>query len=660
MAKKSLRGRIFLPTVATITVCFILVFGIIVSHSYTNTEAMAKEILYETALRSSVIVARVFDRALTTAEGMADYMAEVLRNIKIQNREQVASVISGYFRDESFSGAWVDTEPNLFDGRDAEYAHAEGYDKNGGRFAPFWTRDEGGFQYSIMTSDGNNKEEEGSEYYWMAKESGRPAITNPYSDSDAEDALMVSLTAPFYNPGGKFAGVAGVDIRLSNLSAIVNNIRLVDRGRFAVIAENGTWAIHPDAGHLLKDIGAAPDMLRVKEALREGREVFARRQSEMIGEDAFLMFVPVTFGASPQKWGLVVEVPAAVALKSVYELLLISLVSAGCILLLLIIVLSFVMSRILKPMQNVFDHLYSVCSQIHETSSDVGAKSLSVSAGTEEQAKALVWIGDSLQEFREFSKDMGEQTLETNELMTRYIRESDAALRTLADLAESMQQIESDNSKVGAIIRSIDEIAFQTNLLALNAAIEAARAGEAGTSFAVVADEVRGLAARSADAASDTQELLQGTMAKISDAALQLRRMNGEFSGIIESATDIGKKTSLLADTSNKQAARVEGLVSSANTIGDGMHQVSEQAKESSSSVGKLSVFAGELRKRSQEMAALILGREKGSATTRIPPSGRSARRHGRAASSIRGACAYPSARAPGRRPEAGARGSAD
>ncbi|ACE85779.1 PAS domain S-box protein [Cellvibrio japonicus] len=89
----------------------------------------------------------------------------------------------------------------------------------------------------------------------------------------------------------------------------------------------------------------------------------------------------------------------------------------------------------------------------------------------------------------------------------------------------AMQQVLTASNTIIQIIGTINGISEQTNLLALNAAIEAARAGELGRGFAVVADEVRTLASNSKTASSEIDKLVKETLAKISQLAQLLEKI---------------------------------------------------------------------------------------------------------------------------------------
>jgi methyl-accepting chemotaxis protein len=127
-----------------------------------------------------------------------------------------------------------------------------------------------------------------------------------------------------------------------------------------------------------------------------------------------------------------------------------------------------------------------------------------------------------------------------------------------------MDAVAASSAETRKIVKTIDEISFQTNLLALNAAVEAARAGEAGAGFAVVADEVRNLAIRAAEAARNTAQLIEDTVAKVTDGRNMVKKTYDEFTAMMEISNKVTEIINKVTIASKEQAT---GIVQISNTV---------------------------------------------------------------------------------------------
>ncbi|HOX16955.1 MAG TPA: methyl-accepting chemotaxis protein [Spirochaetales bacterium] len=153
--------------------------------------------------------------AVSTAIQISDALMQAREAGLAERNFPPALFRSALERDDYFYAAWALFLPDAWDGMDAAYVGAEGYDETGG-FSPWLYRDESGGLAEELLYWGEDYYEE--DYFREAILAQRPVVLEPYLDDDYAETLMTTISVPLLDPYGTAYGVFGLDIDLATLS----------------------------------------------------------------------------------------------------------------------------------------------------------------------------------------------------------------------------------------------------------------------------------------------------------------------------------------------------------------------------------------------------------------------------------------------------------
>jgi methyl-accepting chemotaxis protein len=307
-------------------------------------------------------------------------------------------------------------------------------------------------------------------------------------------------------------------------------------------------------------------------------------------------------------WTLAAVIQADEVLESVYRTRNINLAVAGGGMLALVAILFFLGRSVARPLGRAAQALNAGAEQVAAAAAEVSSAAQSLAAGASQQAAALEQTSASLEEMNSMIKGTAEHAAQADQITGQAGQSMKQAGGSMVEMAGAMAQITEASDQTSKIIKTIDEIAFQTNLLALNAAVEAARAGEAGAGFAVVADEVRSLALRAAEAARNTQGLIEQTVQRIQQGNTLVQATQAGFQEVTQATDEVTGLIGQIATASREQAQGVEQVAQAMSQMDRVVQQTAAHAEESAAAAEELKGQASSLQDSVGEITVLIQG----------------------------------------------------
>ena len=236
---------------------------------------------------------------------------------------------------------------------------------------------------------------------------------------------------------------------------------------------------------------------------------------------------------------------------------------------------------------------------IATASSQIAAGNLDLSSRTEEQAGALEETASSMEEMTSTVRQNAENARQASQMAASASNVARRGGAIVAQVVDTMGQINAASGKIVDIISVIDGIAFQTNILALNAAVEAARAGEQGRGFAVVASEVRNLAQRSAAAAKEIKQLIG---ASVEQVALGSSLVGNAGDTMQEIVASVQRVTDVIAEISAASGEQEDGIFQINQAIG----QMDAVTQQNAALVEEAAAAAESLQNQAERLAAVV------------------------------------------------------
>ncbi len=323
----------------------------------------------------------------------------------------------------------------------------------------------------------------------------------------------------------------------------------------------------------------------------EKKEIYLKDASAKPGDATKKKYPKIMFARAFDDWKWIVATGIYIDEidKMTFETFIhILIVNIFAILLIILVVNQVFIKKLSLSLNNVANNLKNTSKKVSGASVEMERSSNKLSDVSTEQAAAVQETSATIEETSSMVQQNNENTRHSSTLAKNTKTYTKESAELTKKMMGTMTNLEHSSQEIAKVIKVIDDIAFQTNLLSLNASVEAARAGDAGKGFAVVAEEVRNLAQRSAQAAKDSEVIIENnielskegfSMAKEVDKSLE--KINTEVFKVDELLEEISTAT-------NEQSQGVAQINKAVSQMEESLQTNAKIASDTSDSAEKL------------------------------------------------------------------------